>query len=112
MQGWHYPTWRSLACNYLAIMASSMSSECVFSSAGITITKCCNHLKGDIVKALQCIKSFIHQDILFHEVITATLHTRKHTWISQIKSQPITMQRHMLLFKMERSGLGTNWRRL
>ncbi|KAI9508249.1 hypothetical protein F5148DRAFT_1275841 [Russula earlei] len=37
-----YDVWASLACNMLPIMASSVSSECAFSSAGITITKRCN----------------------------------------------------------------------
>jgi hAT family C-terminal dimerisation region len=58
--------------DYLAIMASSVSSEHVFSSAGLTLSKCCNHLKGDIVKALQCLKCMYHNDIIFQEVIVAT----------------------------------------
>ncbi|KIJ90054.1 hypothetical protein K443DRAFT_47139, partial [Laccaria amethystina LaAM-08-1] len=51
-----YPAWASLAHDYLAIMASSVSSEQAFSVAGTTISKCHNRLKGDIVKALQCLK--------------------------------------------------------
>ena len=47
-------TWASLAHNYLAIMASSVLRA--FSSAGITISKQWNRLKGDIVEALQCLK--------------------------------------------------------
>lgn len=50
--------WASLARDYLAIMASSVSSERAFSSAGITITKRRNRLKGDIMEALQFLKSF------------------------------------------------------
>ncbi|KAF8658374.1 hypothetical protein AX14_007730 [Amanita brunnescens Koide BX004] len=59
-----------LTCNwdYLAVMASSVSSERAFSSAGITISKCRNHLKGDIVEALQSMKMVYHSDLLFHEV--------------------------------------------
>ena len=38
-------------------MASSVPSERAFSIAGITITKRRNCLKGDIVEALQCLKS-------------------------------------------------------
>ncbi|KAF8240107.1 hypothetical protein L208DRAFT_1385036, partial [Tricholoma matsutake] len=34
-----YDVWVSLACDMLPIMASSVSSECAFSSVGITITK-------------------------------------------------------------------------
>lgn len=44
-------------------MASSVSSERAFSSAGITISKRRNRLDGDIVEALQCLKSLLHQDI-------------------------------------------------
>ena len=52
-------------------MASSVSSESAFSAAGITISKCWNRLEGDIVEALQCLKSFIHQDLIFRDVISA-----------------------------------------
>ncbi|KIK79585.1 hypothetical protein PAXRUDRAFT_64478, partial [Paxillus rubicundulus Ve08.2h10] len=48
-----YPVWDSLAQNYLSIMATSVSSERAFSAAALTITKCCNHLKGDVVEAIQ-----------------------------------------------------------
>ena len=70
--GHRYPTWALLACNYLAVMASSMSSEQAFSVASITISKCRNQLKGDIVKALQCLKCLYHQDLIFCEVITCS----------------------------------------
>ena len=50
-------------------MASSVSSESAFSAAGITISKCWNRLQGDIIEALQCLKSFIHQDLIFREVV-------------------------------------------
>ena len=53
-------------------MASSVSSESTFSAASITISKHHNQLKGDIVEVLQCLKSLIHQDLLFWDVITAT----------------------------------------
>ena len=49
-------------------MASSVSSERAFSQGGITITKQRNRLKGDIVKALQCIKYCIQHDLLFREL--------------------------------------------
>lgn len=49
-------------------MASSVSSERAFSSAGITISKHRNHLKADIVEALECLKCLIHKDLLFREV--------------------------------------------
>ena len=48
-------------------MASSVASKCAFSAAGITISKCHNHLDADIVEALQCLKSLIsHQDLALH----------------------------------------------
>jgi len=43
------------------------------SQAGITINKCCSHLKGDIVEALQCLKCSIHNDLLFHVAPTSTV---------------------------------------
>ena len=61
----HYPVWALLARDHLAIMASSVSSERAFSSAGITISKCHNHLKPDVVEALQCLKFMIKQDLFF-----------------------------------------------
>jgi hypothetical protein len=48
--------WGSLARDYLSIMASSVSSEHVFSSAGITLSKRRNRLQADIVEALQFLK--------------------------------------------------------
>ena len=52
-------------------MASSVSSERAFSSAGITISKRHNRLKGIIVEALQCLKCLYHNDLIFREVIMA-----------------------------------------
>jgi hypothetical protein len=46
-------------------MSSSVSSKHAFSQGGITISKHCNHLKGDIMEALQCIKCRIWHDLLF-----------------------------------------------
>ncbi|KDQ23955.1 hypothetical protein PLEOSDRAFT_1048226, partial [Pleurotus ostreatus PC15] len=57
--------WASLARDYLPIMASSVSSERAFSSAGITITKRRNRLKGDIVEALQVLKAVYRRNIVF-----------------------------------------------
>ncbi len=48
-------------------MSSSVSSERAFSQGGITISKRRNRLKGDIVEALQCIKSGIQHDLLLRE---------------------------------------------
>jgi hypothetical protein len=48
-------------------MASSVSSERAFSSAGVTISKRRNRLKGDIVEALQCVKCSLRHDLIFRE---------------------------------------------
>ena len=53
-------------------MASSVSSERAFSSAGITISKRRNRLDADIVEALQCLKSFIAQDLMARDVVSIT----------------------------------------
>ena len=49
----------------MAIMASSVSSERAFSTAGITVSKWRSHLKGDIVEALQCLKCMICNHLIF-----------------------------------------------
>jgi hAT family C-terminal dimerisation region len=54
-------------------MSSSVSSERAFSQGGLTITKCRNRLKGDIVEALQCIKCAIRHDLLFREPAPSSL---------------------------------------
>jgi hypothetical protein len=46
-------------------MASSVSSEHAFSSAGITILKRRNSLKSDIVEALQVLKSVLKKEVIF-----------------------------------------------
>jgi hypothetical protein len=43
-------------------MASSVYSESAFSSAGITLTKRRNRLKGDVVEALQVLKAEYRQE--------------------------------------------------
>lgn len=74
MNAHRYPTWASLARDYLAIMASSVSSERAFSAAGITISKRRNRLKGDIVEALEVLKCLLHQGLIFrHVVFTADI---------------------------------------
>jgi hypothetical protein len=54
-------------------MASSVSSERAFSSAGITISKRHNRLKGDIVEALQCLKCMIRKNLIFRQDPTSTI---------------------------------------
>jgi hAT family C-terminal dimerisation region len=51
-------------------MASSVSSERAFSSAGITLSKRRNRLQADIVEALQFLKCMFHSDLIFREVCT------------------------------------------
>ncbi|KAG6855299.1 hypothetical protein H0H87_005326 [Tephrocybe sp. NHM501043] len=53
----------------MAIMASSVSSEHAFSSAGVTISKHCNRLKGNIVEAIQFIKCTASHNILYCEEV-------------------------------------------
>ena len=48
-------------------MKSSVSSERAFSSAGITISKRRNRLKGDIVEALQFVKFLLRKDLIYRE---------------------------------------------
>ena len=48
-------------------MSSSVSSERAFSQGGITISKCRNWLKGNIIEALQCLKCAIRHELLFRE---------------------------------------------
>jgi hypothetical protein len=54
-------------------MASSVSSERAFSSAGITISKRRNRLKADIVEALQFLKCLIRRDLIFRADPSASL---------------------------------------
>ena len=63
-----YPVWESLACDFLSIMSSSVLSKCVFSSAGITISKWCNSLKANPVEALQFCKCTSKSNLLFRQL--------------------------------------------
>ena len=54
-------------------MSSSVSSERAFSQGGLTISKCHNCLKGDIMEALQCIKCAIRHDLLFRELAPSSI---------------------------------------
>jgi hAT family C-terminal dimerisation region len=51
-------------------MASSVSSERAFSSAGITISKRRNRLKKDVVEAIQCLKCMYKNDLIFRKAET------------------------------------------
>jgi hypothetical protein len=61
------PVWTAIARDFLANMASSVSSERAFSSAALTITKRRNRLKGDVVEALQVMKCLLQHDLVFRE---------------------------------------------
>ncbi len=54
-------------------MASSVSSERAFSSAGITISKRQNRLKGEIVEALQFLKCLVRKDLVYREPAPSSL---------------------------------------
>ncbi|KAF7372312.1 putative AC transposase [Mycena venus] len=69
----HFPTWRSLARDRLCIPASFVSSERAFSAGGITISKQRNRLKGDIVEALQVLKSLIRGEDMFCAPAVSTI---------------------------------------
>ena len=82
------PTWYSLALDYLAIMASSVSSERAFSSAGVTITKRRNRLGAEVVEALQGLKISIRNDLL-------------------VRAQPLTLQEEEEYFSDDAKTVGS-----
>ena len=53
-------------------MASSVASERAFSSAGIMISKCRNWLNGDIVEAIQCLKSLNNPNLMLRALLSVT----------------------------------------
>ena len=53
-------------------MASFVSSNWAFSSAGVTLRKRRNHLKSEIVDALKCMKAIHINSLLLREVKTAS----------------------------------------
>jgi hypothetical protein len=59
-------------------MASSVSSERAFSSAGITITKRRNRLKPDIIEALQFLKCIYRRELLFREEPSTALEVEEY----------------------------------
>ena len=85
-----YPVWGTIARDFLSIMATSVSSERAFSSAGITISKRRNRLKGDIVEALQCLKCFIKRDLLFREdpMVTSEIQSLDGTLVGKTGEEP------------------------
>ena len=75
----------------MAVMASSVSSERAFLSAGITISKRRNRLDADIVEALQYLKSFIHKDIMAREFATVAEEEEDMVYLDkQVANQDLT----------------------
>lgn len=70
-----YLVWGLLACDFLSIMSSSVSSECVFSLAGITISKRRNSLKAIVIKALQFHKCASKSNLLFWQELSMLAET-------------------------------------
>ena len=60
-------------------MASSVSSERAFSSAGITLSKRRNRLQADIVEALQFLKCALKSNLIFREVVSTAEEEEKET---------------------------------
>jgi hypothetical protein len=63
--------WASLAGDFLSVMASSVSSERAFSSAGITISKRRNSLNAVTVEALQFLKCMYRRELNFREFLSS-----------------------------------------
>jgi hypothetical protein len=53
-----FPNLSKMALDILSIPAMAMSSERLFSSAGLTVTNRRNRLNIDTIKATECIKSW------------------------------------------------------
>ena len=58
-------------------MASSVSSERAFSSAGITITKRRNRLKADVVEALQILKACFRGGGIMYSAVVPSLESEE-----------------------------------
>ncbi|KAL0957310.1 hypothetical protein HGRIS_001119 [Hohenbuehelia grisea] len=84
-----YPVWVSLAGDYLSIMASAVSSERAFSSAGITITNRRSRLKPDIVGALQLLKCHLRHNLIFRE--TSSVETSTDSGAPRDLTEPIVV---------------------
>ncbi len=88
------PVWAAIAWDYLPVMASSVSSEKIFSSSGITISKQRNHLHGDIVEALQILKSaFRHSNISYFKDLP-TLKTEEDILDEEIEEDELMSSVH------------------
>ena len=79
-----YPIWASLSHDYLAIMASLVSSEQAFSQGGITVSKCWSHLKGDIIEALHIYKYSLWNNLIFLKLGPSSINEIKPTGIYNV----------------------------
>ncbi|KAJ7800172.1 hypothetical protein B0H14DRAFT_2616394 [Mycena olivaceomarginata] len=61
--------WPSIIWQFKPLL-SQLSA--IFSAGGITISKHYNRLGGDLVKALQFMKSALHRETLFHDIPSST----------------------------------------
>ena len=64
-----------------------VSSEHAFSQCGITISKHQSCLKGDIIKALQCIKCVIRHDLPFHEAGPSSVEEEKYDDVDDVETE-------------------------
>jgi hypothetical protein len=54
-----FPNLSRMALNVLSIPAMAAEPECLFSSAGLTVTDRRNQLSIESIEALECIKSWV-----------------------------------------------------
>lgn len=111
------PVWASIAQDYLAIMASSGSSERAFSSAGLTITRLRSRLQGDIVEALQGLKAVLRSDFVMRDPEPSSLLEEQMILNSEAEGEDDTHADFMpgggsgenMLIEVESEGDGDEW---
>lgn len=59
-----YPTLARVAYNLFAVPGMSAECECAFSRAKKMVTEECHSLRGDIIEAEQCLKSWLVSGIV------------------------------------------------
>ena len=79
-----YPIWTSLSYDYLAIMASLVSSKQAFLQGDTTVSKCWSHLKGDVIEALHIYKYSIWNNLIFLEPGPSSINGIKPTGIYNV----------------------------
>ena len=86
-------------------MALSVSSEHAFSQGGITISKCCNHLKGDIVEALNVSNALFATT---YSSVSRDHHLLEKSMMS-MKVKQIPMRSWVMMRRMKRVGTHCFW---